>query len=117
MGNRSRLVYVGDVVAGLGQSITISEILPFNATLIQISVFWSGAPITPSPISIFRVISTPQFPVQSFLIKEIDPTIAPQAWIICNDTFEFRRNDLVILQFANLDDINAVIEVIFKEAD
>lgn len=117
MGNRSRLVYSGDTITGLGQSIAIADILPFNATLIQVSVYWAGAPTTPSPISIYRSTSTPQFPVLNFLLKEFDPTVFPDAEIVCVESFEFRRNDTVIAAYANLDDIDSAVELIFKESD
>lgn len=114
MGNRSRLVYRAKCDVGQSETIDLTETLPFNATLLQISIKLASAVTS----AIFRIwkdsVAGAQWDVDIF---EEDPSIGGITdYVVTCDT-EFLLNDKVRATFSNPQNVNVGLELIFREGD
>lgn len=124
MAGRQRLYPYSVAAAGQGESILIQIQPGFNFTLIQVSLAIRSAgstatpeiPTTSEPFVIAK--NSGLGPIgYSFLFRSFDPAIEGLSDIVCNEHFELKNSDTLIIQFENTDDLNVLCEAVIKEVD
>jgi hypothetical protein len=115
MGNRSRLFYHARCEIGQTQTIALLETLPFNATLLQFSISLGAVPVTAAQFTITKISRVgPWLNIvifdENLFVGGITNTLVP-----CD--IEFLFNDQIQAAFANPDDQDVGLELIFREGD
>lgn len=112
MGNRSRLFLADNAEAGQGESIAISKVLPYNATLLQATFVLSANATTAGDIDVMRTIASLS---RDVTVRSIDP-VSGDLELICPHSTQFQRGDTVACAYANPNDIDVSVELVFEEA-
>lgn len=113
--SRSRRFIWAKCTAGQAETIAISESMTYHATLLQIIGHFPGGP---TPTDIFEVRKdSNQDPLLNCVIRRYDPGTEGVTDIICNEHFEFRYGDRVVVTFPNTLDGDVGVELVFKEGD
>ena len=112
--NRSRIVY--RAIQNDATSPAIFETLPFNATLLQISIRIQGAIATSEIIEILKRSGVDA--AYNTIVRTYDPSITDAEFLLCpEENVEFPKGDSILVNFANTDLLTVGYELIFKEGD
>lgn len=113
MGSRARLP-MRSLTSG-GAPIILERILPFNATLLQLTAHFDAAPVLAGDFIAEKVsnVSTDY----DVVFGRIDPSDFSTEDLICDDKVEFLKDDTVRITYVNLNNVTIGLELIFKEAD
>ncbi len=114
MGNRSRRVVTATAEQGQAETIAINFILPFNATLLQVAGIFGGTPAS-EEFSIIK--ASGENALLNFPLRIFNPGLDLQPNVYCNEHFEFRKDDILVITYANTADEDVGVEAIFKEGD
>jgi len=124
MAGRHRLYPYSVAAAGQGESISIQFQAGFNMTLIQVSLAIRSAgstavPQIPTTSELFTIGKNYAGGAigYSFLFRSFDPAIAGLADIVCNEHFELKNLDTLVITYPNTDDLNVLCEAVIKEVD
>lgn len=110
-GNRSRLVY--RAIGGEQDDINLVGQPPWNATLLQISIHYDSPVTTPGIFQIKRQSGVNT--LFDFVLYSDDPSIDGKYYDVKICQYEFLRGDSVVAEYANPDNIDVGIEIIFRE--
>ncbi len=113
MGSRARLP-LRSLTSG-GAAIILEEILPFNATLLQLSAHFSVAPLLAGDFIAEKV--SKESADYDVVFGRIDPSQFSIVDLICDDKVEFLKDDTVRITYTNPNNVTIGLELIFKEAD
>jgi len=115
MATRSRLVFRALCEAGQQETINLLEVLPYNATLLQIGIKLGAAPALAGVFTITKVSAIqPAYDVEIFAEDPMIGSITDYC-VLCDTEFLF--NDSVQATYANADDLDVGLELIFKEGE
>lgn len=124
MAGRQRLYPYSAAAAGQGENISIQFQAGFNFTLIQVSLAIrspgsTAVPQIPTTSELFTIGKNSGLgPIgYTFLFRSFDPAIEGLADITCNEHFEIKNSDTLVIQYPNTDDLNVLCEAIIKEVD
>ncbi len=124
MAGRQRLYPYSVAAAGQAESILIQWQGGFNSTLIQVSLAIRSAastavPEIPTTSELFTIGKNSGLgPIGfSFLFRSFDPATEGLADIVCNEHFEIKNSDTLVIQYPNTDDLNVLCEAVIKEVD
>lgn len=112
---RNRIPYRAYTTAGQGQIIAVDQVLPFNATLLQVLIVYSGLPAVGDVVGFGKNsavdIRLNFFPIRTFLV-------GANGWerVICNEHFEFFKGDSLVATAGNGNNLSIGFEAIFGEA-
>jgi hypothetical protein len=112
MAGRARLYFSQSAAAGQAQTINLQEVLPYNATLLQITVSIAAVPVTDEPVYVRRIAAFGPVP-----IRTTNPFEDGWSDMLCLGAWEFRKDDRIAVIYNNTDDQDVHVEVVFREAD
>lgn len=115
MSGRSRIWQSAIAEEGQAETIALSYVLPFNATLLQWSLSLSAVPTTDNLFTIVK--ESVVDPALNVTVYEACPTTDGLSEYICNGQIEFRKGDTVTVTFLNEDDLGCGVELCFTEGD
>jgi hypothetical protein len=115
MGGRSRLFLHQIATATQTEVINLTQVMPYNATLIQFSLASLNAPDPADELQIGKVSVVD--PALNVTLRTFTPGEAGVTDFVCTERFEFRRGDTFTAVFANSADTTVGFEAVFKEVD
>jgi hypothetical protein len=116
MAARSRKVYRLNAV---GVALSLTEVLPFNATLLQLTAKFDSSPTETEDLVAIKVSGVNAAYDIVFGTLDIASIGSPPdpLNLFCDDRVEFLKGDSIQITYPNTDTVNIGLEVIFKEAD
>lgn len=115
MGARSRQFFSAKADAGQTESIAIDETMPFNSTLIQFHVVLSEIPSVDQVLSVEKISAVGT--EWNINLRDWNPYEDNLSTLLCNERFEFRKGDHLVINYANTADITVAVEAVIQEAD
>lgn len=95
--------------------LALDEVLPFNATLLQITAKFAPAPTISEDFVANKISNVGSD--YDIVFGRLDPASLAVTDLICDDKVEFLRGDSLRIDYANTDATTIGLEAIFKEAD
>lgn len=112
---RSRLFLNGRHAGGEDPSIVIEKILPFHAEVIQITAHFSAPVITFGNITLHKISVLGLD--YSVLLDTFDPLATSTIDVVCNMSWQYRKDDTLRLSYDNPDDRVVGFEVVLREGN
>lgn len=99
--------------AGDHVTLSISQVLPYNATFQQWLINFQSLPTSNDSLIIRKLsVSGPEYHID--LVNRVASTFNGQN-VICNEKWEFKKGDQLSVFFANTQDMGMGFEAVFSE--
>lgn len=113
MGSRARLP-MRTLTSG-GAAIILEKVLPFNATLLQLTAHFDAVPVLAGDFIAEKISNVAAD--YDVVFGRLDPSQFSMEDLICDDKVEFLKDDTVRITYTNPNNVTIGLELIFKEAD
>lgn len=116
---RARLYFAAEAEEGQAQSINLIRTLPYNAELLQWSIYFKAVPpiaTAPEDLVIQRITPT-DFGVASITLFEDSPAELEMKTHLCTGLWQFKQGDTIGAIYPNAGDTDVWIEFVFREAE